>query len=163
LQLLLYLCALMRDVPRILDNPSLRAKPGGVFYFSLSDPILSADREPTPSEAEEKRLRHFLLSGPASAEPEALRAIDQHLGAGRLSSEVISANIKKSGGFYRGAMVADNAAFDALENAALRLAADLCTRMIGGHIAPDPNKKGPKDPCVYCRFTSICRLTRAGF
>ena len=148
LQLMIYMNVLtaMRD-----------AKPGGVFYFPLDDPLLSTDILLSDKLREAGLLKQFKMSGIALAEDATITGLDKTLGPGT-GSDVIPVAINKDGRFKKSSQptTLNIQEFHELGRIVNEKVKELGERMTGGDISPMPYTKGQKSPCNFCEFGAIC-------
>ena len=144
LQLLLYLQAAVQGMDGAL--------PAGAFYFTVKDPMVSAD-EDVKSAAEQLIARSLRLKGVVLADVEVVDAMD---------AEVKQYSIDKV--FNQDGTVAKtSAALDLEEMSALLAhardtAAQLTDRIRQGEIAVSPTQVGPWTACDYCDYAAVCGL-----
>lgn len=147
LQLMLYMNAL------IATNPD--AKPGGVFYFPIGDPLLDTDVSLDNYLREEGLLKQFKMSGIAIADETTLEAFDKSLTAGK-ESAIIPVGINKDGRYKKSAEPMDLQNFKQLGKDVTAKINELGERMTSGDIAADPYTKGRYHPCQFCNFSAVC-------
>ena len=143
LQLLLYMNSLLKKS---------KAKPGGVFYFNIDDPILRVNENLDSDTREAMLLKEFRMSGLVLDDEKNISAMDKHLLSRGGDSLVIPVSVTKSG-FGKRSSIANHKEFGELALAVEAQVKRIGEQMMDGHIAPNHNK----DACRYCRFVAICK------
>ena len=148
LQLMIY----MNMLTKTLD-----AKPGGIFYFPLSDPLLETDVLLDETTLEAGLLKQYKMSGIALAEEKTLAALDKTLSSGT-SSPVIPVAVNKDGSYKKTAQptVLGLDSFLALGKEVDNKIIELGNRMTKGDISAAPYTTGQKSPCRFCKFGAVC-------
>jgi ATP-dependent helicase/nuclease subunit B len=134
----------------------INPKPGGVFYFHLDDPVLSADGPLDRESREAQLLDCFRMSGLTL--DDAAASIDGGLNENGKSS-VISVSVNKDGGWSKSSSVADLAFFGQLGKLVEEKIKTLGTRMIQGIITPEPVKNRHGSACDYCSYDGVCNYS----
>ena len=148
LQLCVYLSALCGE-----DNKKIvgeNAKPCGMLYFKLSDPIIPASPLEEDSVIHSLREKQFKLSGLVLEDEEILRAMDNGVDS---SASVLPAKITKSG--ITGS-VATGKQFEQLEKHVKKTISALLTKLSKGDISISPYKIEDRSACTYCKFKTFC-------
>jgi len=138
---------------------SLKAKPGGIFYFPISDPIIDMDDYLPDRELEAGLLKQFKMSGIALGEESTLAALDKNLTAG-VGSNVIPVAINKDGSYKKTSkpVVLDLESFTALGKEVEEKVKELGNRMTKGDVTVAPYTTGVKAPCRFCKFDGVCGI-----
>lgn len=144
LQLLIYLQA-------VLDNFK-DALPAGMFYQRVDDPLITTDTVLTAEEAEKECLKALRLNGPALADPDVIRLMDDGMPPVSLPNM-----LKKDGSLSSSAHVLSVEEFSLLTGYARHLAGQLAGRIMEGDIEARPAQSGGASPCAYCEYQDICR------
>ena len=148
LQLMIYMNAI---------TSARNAKPGGMFYFPISDPLLETNILLDDKQRAAGLLKEFKMSGIALAEENTLAAFDKTLEPGA-SSPVIPVALNKDGRFKKTpnptALSLDD--FAELGNEIQNKIVELGERMTSGDISATPYVKGPKSPCKFCDYSAVC-------
>lgn len=149
LQLLLYMNTLIA---------SGKSTPGGVFYFNISDPILSVNEEPDAATKEAMLLKEFRMSGLVLADHENIVGMDKHLQNHHLQNKeslIIPVSIKKDGDFGKNSSVVSAKEFINLCHAVVDQVKEIGQQMTDGIITP----KSVENPhCKYCPYGAACGL-----
>ncbi len=151
LQLLIYLDAYLKYYKKNGKN----FKPGGVFYFRITDPTLALDCELSAEEIEKTLYEKMQMSGLLLQDEALILGLDRSLAEGGSSAIVPVSYTKK------GASAASNLATEAQYAAILDFvtmrAKELGEAMQAGIITPAPYRDGQRNPCAYCSYRSLCR------
>jgi len=155
LQLAVYISALCAPENRIIIGGE--AKPAGMLYFQLSDPVVDA----SPMEEDEKiRTMHrkeFKLKGLVLGDEEVLRKMDTAMDK---NSDILPARIGSTGPM---GSVASGAQFEKLEQHVKKTVTKLLTALEAGNVDVSPYKKDDISACTYCKFASFCAHDGSGF
>lgn len=151
IQLLLYLDAILQNENLDEDNRTL---PGGIFYFTMDDPIIKDKRNLTEEEIKEEIMKHLKMKGLLLSDPEVVHEMDREMEG---TSILIPASIKKDGTLGRSS-AATKEQFEMLINHVKNLVIKNCEKLLMGDIKIRPYKKGKEKPCDYCIYSSICRF-----
>jgi ATP-dependent helicase/nuclease subunit B len=159
LQLILYMNALLKNTGLLFGEGAARieAKPGGIFYFHIDDPVLASDDVLNANEREAMLLKAFKMSGLAIADKEPLIGMDNNLQESG-SSLVIPVSINKNGTFSKNSSIMDGESFEQLGIQVEGKIKEIGLRMTEGDIEANPLTKGNFSACNYCRYGGICRL-----
>ncbi len=153
LQLLAYLDVLITHAPLWLGRP---AKPAGVLYFHVHNPLLSSANRLEEEEARKQLLKRFKLKGLVLADGEAVRMMDGELESGY--SELLPVALKRDGGFYSSSSVVTDEQWRQLRGSVRRTIRSIGKRIAQGEVAIAPYKMGDKAPCAYCAYKPVCQF-----
>jgi len=131
------------------------AKPGGIFYFPIDDPVLSTDILLDDKLREAGILKQFKMSGITVANDDVMAGLDKTLAPG-VSSNIAPMGLLKDGKKSAATAALDLGDFIALGNEVNEKIKELGTRMTCGDIAAVPYVNGQKSPCNYCGFGAVC-------
>ncbi len=148
LQLAVYMTALCAPENEIVMGKN--AKPAGILYFRLIDPVIDASPMETPDVLESMRQKKFKLSGLVLSDEDVLRAMDKDLGT---SSDILPAKITKSG---VGGSVATEKQFATLSRYVQKTVKDLIKILGDGHLDISPYKKSDGNACEFCPYGAFC-------
>ncbi|MEE0702432.1 MAG: PD-(D/E)XK nuclease family protein, partial [Anaerotignum sp.] len=157
LQLLLYLDAYLKN------HGTESYRPGGVFYFRITDPTLSVTEELSTEELETMLYSKMQMSGLVLENETVIKAMDEVFidpvsGGMRLgSSDIIPLKYTKKGTPTASSLLATEEEYNALMAFTAKRAAAIGESMKAGVITPAPYRKQNSTPCDYCVFSSICR------
>lgn len=155
LQLLIYLDAYLKHY----EKTSTPLKPGGVFYFRITDPNISLNQEMSAEEIENALYQKMQMSGLILEDDAVIQGID-HIFTEDIkgkNSAIVPVGYTKKGEPSTMAFLADETQYDTLLSFVVNRAAELGNSIQKGSIVPSPYRKGNQIPCSYCRFQSICR------
>ncbi len=155
LQLAVYLSALCTEEnsPVVGKN----AKPAGMLYFRLSDPIVSASPMEEETVIEALRGKEFKLQGLVLRDEEILKAMDRDFGS---SSAILPARSLKSG---LSGCLASGEQFANLEKHVKATISRLLNTLAEGDVSISPYKKEDRSACTYCKFASFCAHDGSAF
>ncbi|MGM7719472.1 helicase-exonuclease AddAB subunit AddB [Metabacillus sp. Hm71] len=154
LQMLTYL-----DV--IISNSSMwlgvEATPAGVLYFHVHDPMIQAKTLMTEEKLDEEIFKKFKMKGLLLGDEEAVRLMDNTLSEGS-TSNIISAGLKKEGGFRSTSSIASEEEFALLRKHVRSTFKKVGTNITDGIIDIRPFKLKDKIPCTFCEYKSVCQF-----
>lgn len=160
LQLLLYMDAYLKHQKKTGDS----WKPGGAFYFRISDPLLKLEAEASAEQIETELYQQLQMSGLLLDDAIVIAALDESLlpegtTAPTGKSQIIPLAYTKAGTPTAASSLATEKQYEALLSFVTRRAREIGDSMKAGVIAPSPYRTKETSPCDYCRFRSICRHT----
>jgi ATP-dependent helicase/nuclease subunit B len=153
LQMLTYLDVLLSAAPEWLGQP---AKPAGVLYFHVHNPVISASNVLSADKARGERLKRFKLKGLVLADETTARMMDGALETGY--SELLPLALKRDGGFYSSSSVVSHEQWDTLRKSVRTTLRRIGDRIAGGDVAIAPYRLGAKSPCRYCAYKPVCQF-----
>jgi ATP-dependent helicase/nuclease subunit B len=128
--------------------------PGGIFYFTVVDPLIRT-LGPLPSgEAEKQVLRKLRLKGLVLADRDLVKLIDSGIES---SPDVIQVRLTQ-GGFYKNSPVVTGEQFAVMSRYLHSLYRKDGERILSGEVGIDPLKLKGYTPCSYCRYRAVCRF-----
>ena len=157
LQLLLYLDAYLKN------HGTESYRPGGVFYFRITDPTQTVTEEMSAEEIEKLLYSKMQMSGLVLENETVIKAMDEVFvdpvsGGMRLgASDIIPLKYTKKGTPTASSLLATEEEYNALMAFTAKRAATIGESMKAGIITPAPYRKQNSTPCDYCVFSSICR------
>lgn len=133
-------------------------KPAGVFYFSIKEPVIEADkiasdsmtREEFEAEISKKIESSFKLDGVAIDEPEVVK----YIGGDAKGGNVISAT-NREGSQKR---LLSREEFEEFQQAVIDGVTDICRKIVIGDIDIRPKRTKDMTACTYCQYNGICRF-----
>ena len=134
--------------------------PAGVLYFNLTNPNISADKNMTDEEIENKIKQEFKMKGLILADVNIIKKMDTKIEETGTST-IIPAGIKKDGELSSKTTNAiTKEQFDYLQKYMDKLIKQISESILAGNIEVKPyyNVKNKKTPCSYCKYKSICRF-----
>ncbi|MFD0715075.1 helicase-exonuclease AddAB subunit AddB [Paenibacillus sp. GCM10027626] len=153
LQMLTYLDVLLEGAPDWLGQP---AKPAGVLYFHVHNPLISAANPLPADKARAERLKRFKLKGLVRADALTVQLMDDELESGY--SELLPIGLKKDGGFYSSSTVASDEQWGLLRKSVRKTLKQIGERIAGGDVAVAPYRLGGKTPCQFCAYKPVCQF-----
>lgn len=153
LQLLVYLDVVVANAEQWLGK---KAEMGGVFYYQVADPFVTAKRLLTSDEAQKERAKRLRMKGLMLADPELARMMDAQVEQG--ASELVPFEIKKDGTLSSRSSVATREQFQALTAYVRDTVKEISTRMTNGEIQIDPYTNGTMTACDYCSYKPVCQF-----
>lgn len=155
LQLLIYLDAYLKHY----EKTATPMKPGGVFYFRITDPNLTLNQEMSAEEIEEALYQKMQMSGLILEDEAVIQGLDHIFmeDTKGKSSAIVPVGYTKKGEPSSSAYLADEKQYKKLLSFVVNRGAELGNSIQKGVIAPSPYRKNDQTPCSYCRFKSICR------
>lgn len=127
------------------------SKSAGVYYFTLSEGILSTQSTDAAA-VEAERRKAFRMEGLLPEGKEILTAMSPRF------SEVVKAKVTASGELYKGTVVASEADFANLTRCTIRRAGEHVESIGSGECEASPARMELADPCKYCDYRAICQF-----
>ena len=155
-------------------HPGKEIVPAGIFYYRVSDPMVSGpvssdlqelkellfaedaggdEGQPCPEILEKKILKALKMSGLVSGEKEVLERIDSTL-------ESVPAGFKKDGTPTRSSSLADQDQFRNLTGFVRKRIRSFQERIFQGEASAVPYRKKGEKACTYCPYSGICGFDR---
>lgn len=153
LQLLVYLDVVVANAEEWLGK---KAKMGGVFYYQVADPFITAKRLLSDDEAKKERAKRLRMKGLMLADAELARMMDAHVEQG--ASDLLPFEIKKDGTLSSRSSVATPDQFQSLTAYVRETVKEISTRMTRGEIRIEPYSKGTMTACDYCPYKPVCQF-----
>ncbi|WP_438446216.1 helicase-exonuclease AddAB subunit AddB [Gorillibacterium sp. sgz5001074] len=154
LQMLTYLDVVLTHAVRWLGEP---AKPAGVLYFHVHNPLLSVKNKPDPLQAQAAVRKQFKTKGLVSSDLETVLLMDGSLKEKGGHSELIPVSVKNDGTFYKSASVATDGQWDRLRSHVRGAVKQIGTEITGGRVAVEPYRMGKKTACTFCSYKAVCQ------
>lgn len=158
LQMLAYLDVVITYAEKLIGTGQ-HALPAGVLYFHVHNPMINSSKALTLDEIEEEIFKRFKMKGLLLGDEEAVRLMDQTLESGH--SRIVSAGLKKGGGFYSNSSIAGEQQFADLRKHIRKQFTDIGTKITDGVIDISPYKLKEKTPCEFCSFRSVCQFDQS--
>lgn len=153
LQLLTYLDVVVTHAKEWLGKT---AKPAGVLYFHVHNPLLQSENSMDANKAQEQVFKKFKMKGLVMADLDIVRKMDGDLEKGH--SEILPVAVKKDGSFYSNSSVLSLDQWEKIRafirNQIKQMGADI----LNGHVEVSPYKFGKSTPCEYCPYHAICQF-----
>jgi len=129
--------------------------PAGIFYFSLLEQMIKADKKISDEEIEELIRKNFRMKGLILADVKIIKMNDNTLTSG--SSKLVPAAITASGTVNeKWTNGVDKEEFKILQDYIDYIIKQISKEILSGKIDIKPYNKKGKTPCEYCEYRTIC-------
>ena len=129
--------------------------PAGVFYFSLLEQMVKANKKISDEEIEEMIRKNFKMKGLIIADVKIIKMNDNTLKSG--SSKLVPAAITVSGTVNeKWTNGVNKEQFKILQDYIDKTIKDIAKEILSGKIDLKPYYKKGKTPCEYCSYKAIC-------
>lgn len=129
--------------------------PAGIFYFSLLEQMVKADKKISEDEIEEIIRKNFRMKGLIIADVKIIKMNDNSLKTG--SSKLVPAAITASGSVNeKWTNGVKQEEFKILQEYIYKTIKDISKEILKGKIDLKPYYKKGKTPCEYCNYKAIC-------
>jgi ATP-dependent helicase/nuclease subunit B len=156
LQMLAYLDVVITYATKWLGKEAL---PAGVLYFHVHNPYVNSTKLLKEDEIENELFKKFKMKGLLLGEEESIKLMDTTLESGH--SKIVSAGLKKTGGFYSNSSVASEQEFETIRNYIRQQFEASGTSITEGKIDISPYKLKDRTPCEFCSYKSVCQFDQA--
>ncbi|WRU95868.1 helicase-exonuclease AddAB subunit AddB [Priestia filamentosa] len=156
LQMLAYLDVVITYAAKWLGKEAL---PAGVLYFHVHNPFVNSTKLLKEDEIEEELFKKFKMKGLLLGEEESIKLMDTTLESGH--SKIVSAGLKKTGGFYSNSSIASEQEFETIRNYIRQQFEASGTSITEGKIDISPYKLKDRTPCEFCSYKSVCQFDQA--
>ncbi|MNR21994.1 ATP-dependent helicase/deoxyribonuclease subunit B [compost metagenome] len=136
----------------------VEAKPAGVLYFHVHNPMLQQKNALDPASVEKELRKRFKMKGLVTADAEVAGLMDDELINSSGHSQLIPVALKKDGSFYSTSSVATDEQWDTLRTYVRKQVKQIGTNITDGHVDIAPYRLGKKSACQHCSYTSICQI-----
>ncbi len=138
------------------------AKPAGMLYYHISDPVIESDKELSDEEALQEVRKSLKMKGIVNSSPEIIALMDKDLAPG-VKSDVIPVNYKKDSSPDSHSKIYDEEELKLILDFAEHRMDTLMEDIMSGDIDASPayKRKSAVTPCTYCDYASVCHI-RAG-
>ena len=129
--------------------------PAGIFYFSLLEQMIKADKKISEAEIEELIRKNFRMKGLILADVKIIKMNDHTLTSG--SSKLVPAAITASGSVnekWTNGVAKEE--FKVLQDYIDFIIKQIAKEILSGRIDLKPYNKNGKKPCEYCEYKAIC-------
>ncbi|OXM86118.1 helicase-exonuclease AddAB subunit AddB [Paenibacillus rigui] len=155
LQMLTYLDVILTHSETWLGTG---AKPAGVLYFHVHNPLLQMKNRISPEKADEELRKRFKMRGLVRADAETAQLMDAALVGSSGHSQLIPVALKNDGSFYKSSSVADDTQWNVLRDYVRGTIKGIGESMTGGEISIEPYRMGQEMPCTFCSFKPVCQF-----
>ena len=129
--------------------------PAGIFYFSLLEQMVKAEKKMTDEEIEEMIRKNFRMKGLIIADIKIIKMNDNTLKSG--SSKLVPAALTASGTINeKWTNGVKSEEFKILQDYIYKTIKDIAREILSGNIDLKPYYKKGKTPCEYCEYKGIC-------
>ena len=129
--------------------------PAGIFYFSLLEQMVKAEKRMTDEEIEEMIRKNFRMKGLIIADVKIIKMNDNTLKSG--SSKLVPAALTASGTINeKWTNGVKEEEFKILQDYIYKTIKDISKEILSGNIDLKPYYKKGKTPCEYCEYKGIC-------
>ena len=149
LQMLTYLDVILTHAETWLG---VEAKPAGVLYFHVHNPMLQQKNALDPASVEKELRKRFKMKGLITADAEVAGLMDDELIQSSGHSQLIPVALKKDGSFYSTSSVATDEQWDTLRTYVRKQVKQIGTNITDGHVDIAPYRLGKKTACQHCSY-----------
>ncbi len=129
--------------------------PAGIFYFSLLEQMVKAEKRIDEDEIEEMIRKNFRMRGLIVANVKVIKMNDNSLKSG--SSKLVPAALTASGTVNeKWTNGVKQEEFKVLQDYIYKTIKDISKEILSGRIDLNPYYKKGKTPCEYCNYKSVC-------
>lgn len=151
LQLPIYMCAALEQVEKVYGHD--KALPAGIFYYGMTDPILSVEEELTKEEANEQIEAKLRMNGLVNYDHGVIEKMDA-IEKGR--SSVIPVTLRTDGSLSSTSNAISETDFQEILAYARKKVAEAGTQIMEGDVKIRPYRTAKATGCDYCQFKSVC-------
>ena len=137
------------------------AKPAGMLYFRIQEPMVAAAAPLTEEEAAAAVQDSMRLDGLVLNDEAVVRDMDRDFADG---SAFLPVKVNKDGTIRQSASVATMQQFGVLSKYVKQTLKQIGDNILRGRIDIAPYQNGELSPCMYCAYKSVCKFdpARAG-
>ena len=129
--------------------------PAGVFYFSLLEQMVQADKKISDAEIEKIIQKNFKMKGLILADVKVIKMNDKTLSSG--ASTIVPAAISSSGNIIeKWTSGVTKEEFKILQDYIDVTIKEISKEIMSGNIELKPYNKNGQTPCKYCNYKPIC-------
>ncbi|MGD7052703.1 helicase-exonuclease AddAB subunit AddB [Sutcliffiella horikoshii] len=132
------------------------ATPAGVLYFHVHNPMIKTNGMKPEDIIEEEIFKSFKMKGLLLGEEESVKLMDQTLESGH--SKIVSAALKKNGGFQANSSIASEEEFTQLRTYVRKTFEEIGMKISEGETSIAPYKLKNQTPCTFCSYKSFCQF-----
>lgn len=155
LQLVFYMDCVLKS----LERDGIKASPGGMFYYRVSDPVIKTDADLTEENIEKLLMGEFKMTGLILKDENVYKALDLNNYG---NSSIVPVSMDKKGETKAGSSVAAEDDYSHIIAYAENMAAKIGKNIIEGKIPVSPYADSGKSPCNYCLYKSVCLIDDGG-
>ncbi|QJD83656.1 helicase-exonuclease AddAB subunit AddB [Cohnella herbarum] len=154
LQMLTYLDVVVSHAPHWLGQA---AKPAGVLYFHVQNPLLLTPNGMPKEEARNALFRQYRMQGLLLSDGESVKLMDESLNQNSKSA-VVPVEFKKDGAFSARSQVANESEWEVLRGSVRSQIRRIGKRIVDGDVAITPYRMDKRSPCTFCDFRPVCHF-----
>jgi ATP-dependent helicase/nuclease subunit B len=154
LQMLTYLDVVVSHAPHWLGRP---AKPAGVLYFHVQNPLLLTSNGMSEEEAKNALFRQYRMQGLLLSDDESVKLMDESLHRSAKSA-VVPVEFKKDGAFSARSQVATESEWTTLRSSVRSQIRRIGKRIVEGDVAIAPYRLDKRSPCTFCDYRPVCHF-----
>lgn len=154
LQMLTYLDVVVSHAPHWLGQA---AKPAGVLYFHVQNPLLLTPNGMPKEEARNALFRQYRMQGLLLSDGESVKLMDESLNQNSKSA-VVPVEFKKDGAFSARSQVANESEWEVLRGSVRSQIRRIGKRIVDGDVAITPYRLDKRSPCTFCDFRPVCHF-----
>lgn len=129
--------------------------PAGIFYFSLLEQMIKADKKISDEEIEELIRKNFRMKGLILADVKIIKMNDNTLTSG--NSKLVPAAITSEGTVNKKwTNGVEKEEFKVLQDYIDFIIKQIAKEILSGKIDLKPYNKNGKTPCEYCEYKTVC-------
>lgn len=132
------------------------ATPAGVLYFHVHNPMIKTNGMKPEDIIEEEIFKSFKMKGLLLGDEESVKLMDQTLESGH--SKIVSAALKKNGGFQANSSIASEEEFTQLRTYVRKTFEEIGMKISEGETSIAPYKLKNQTPCTFCSYKSFCQF-----
>ncbi len=152
LQLIIYLNSVLQAMPSYNGK---QAKPAGIFYFKIDDPMVPSDSM-VLEVIEKEILKKLKMAGLVLKDVNIIRQLDRDIHG---HSDIISAvQLKNDGEISAKSNVLDEKEFAALIKHVDQKVKIFSEAILSGKTKIEPAKSGGNTACQFCKYKSVCQF-----
>ncbi|MBH9966434.1 helicase-exonuclease AddAB subunit AddB [[Bacillus] enclensis] len=156
LQMLTYLDIVLSHSKQFVGK---EAKPAGVLYFHVHNPMINSKKILTLDQIENEIYKSFKMKGLVLGDSDIIRLMDRTLESG--NSDIISAGIKKDGTLSSRSKAASNEDFHYMRKHVRKVYEDAGNQIVTGAVDITPYKLKDRTPCQFCSYRPVCQFDQA--
>lgn len=159
MQLFMYMDAIVKKGDKILENPEI----GGVYYFSIDDPMIDGDDLSHDSQdtVEKEIMGKLSLKGFVLEDKNIFESMDNEIFSSK-KSDVIPVALNKDGSSSKLSNTLTKQQYKIFLEKTNEVASSIAKEIINGNIDIKPYKKSDdKTPCTYCKYGGVCGIDKS--
>lgn len=153
LQMLTYLDIVVTHSQLLVGK---QAKPAGVLYFHVHNPMIQNNGIYTLDQIEREVFKSFKMKGLLLGDEQIVKMMDSELESGE--SLIVPAAFKKDGNFTASSRIASEEEFSLLSRHVKHMYAETGNAITSGVADIKPYRLKDKMPCTYCSFKTVCQF-----